>query len=195
MNCGVGRRHGSDLALLLWLWHRPVATALIRSLAWEPPYTVGEALKRQKGKKEECYKKHIWEFLLWHSGLKHLWRHRFSLQPCILGWVGIATAVVYVQAQGWIPSFRARELPDVSGPTKKTKKKKKKEKEYISCRINCCENCPPTVTRKQNKNVWNRCFHMLDNSQHRIVISDRREINDMSIPGSPACCMYYLKYL
>ena len=28
MSCGVGYRHGWDLALL-WLWHRPVATALI----------------------------------------------------------------------------------------------------------------------------------------------------------------------
>ena len=35
--CGVGRRHGSDPALL-WLWHRPVATAPIQPLAWEPPY-------------------------------------------------------------------------------------------------------------------------------------------------------------
>ena len=26
--CGVGRRHGSDLALL-WLWYRPAATAPI----------------------------------------------------------------------------------------------------------------------------------------------------------------------
>ena len=26
---------------LLRLWHRPVATALIRPLAWEPPYAPG----------------------------------------------------------------------------------------------------------------------------------------------------------
>ena len=51
MSYGVGRRLGSDLALL-WLWHRPEATALIRSLAWEPLYATGVALKRQKGKKE-----------------------------------------------------------------------------------------------------------------------------------------------
>ena len=36
-----------DLALL-WLWCRPAAVALIRPLAWEPPYTAGVALKRQK---------------------------------------------------------------------------------------------------------------------------------------------------
>ena len=32
MSCGVGRRQGSDLALL-WLWHRLAAVALIRPLA------------------------------------------------------------------------------------------------------------------------------------------------------------------
>ena len=57
MSCGVGRRRGSDPALL-WLWHRPVATAPIRPLAWEPPYAAGaaqkEIAKRQK-KKETNY--------------------------------------------------------------------------------------------------------------------------------------------
>jgi len=28
---------------LLWLWRRPVATAPIRPLAWEPPYAAGAA--------------------------------------------------------------------------------------------------------------------------------------------------------
>ena len=36
MSCGVGYRRGSD-PTLLWLWHRLVATALIRPLAWELP--------------------------------------------------------------------------------------------------------------------------------------------------------------
>ena len=31
---------------MLWLWHRPAAIALIRPLAWEPPYAIGVALKR-----------------------------------------------------------------------------------------------------------------------------------------------------
>ena len=39
-----------DLALL-WLWCRPAAIALIRPLAWEPPYAAGGALKIQKKKK------------------------------------------------------------------------------------------------------------------------------------------------
>ena len=55
MSYGVGRRHGSDLALLC-LWRRPVATAPIGHLAWEPPYAVGvaqELAKRQKKKKKK----------------------------------------------------------------------------------------------------------------------------------------------
>ena len=32
---------------LLWLWRRPPAVALIRSLDWEPPYTKGVALKNK----------------------------------------------------------------------------------------------------------------------------------------------------
>ena len=49
MSCGVGRICGSD-PMLLWLWCRPAATALIGPLAWEPPYAVGVALERQKKK-------------------------------------------------------------------------------------------------------------------------------------------------
>ena len=51
MSCGVGHRHGLD----------PVATALIRPLAWEPPYAAGAPLKRQKKKrkKEPNKKKHV----------------------------------------------------------------------------------------------------------------------------------------
>jgi len=55
VNCGVGRRRSSDPALL-WLWHRPGATAPIRPLAWKVPYAVGVALekaKKQKKKKEK----------------------------------------------------------------------------------------------------------------------------------------------
>ena len=54
MSYGVGCRRGLD-PVLLWLWCWPVATAWIRPLAWEPPYAVGAALKRQKdrGKKKK----------------------------------------------------------------------------------------------------------------------------------------------
>ena len=43
---------------MLWLWRRPVATAPMQPLAWEPPYAAGAAkekatitTKRQKNKK------------------------------------------------------------------------------------------------------------------------------------------------
>ena len=48
----MGRRCGSDL-ILLWLWLRPAPTAPIRPPAWESPYAVGVALKRQKTKKKK----------------------------------------------------------------------------------------------------------------------------------------------
>ena len=59
MSCGVGRRRGSNLALL-WLWRRTVATAPFRP---KPPYAAGAVLekakrqKRQKKKKKERNKR------------------------------------------------------------------------------------------------------------------------------------------
>ena len=50
MSCGVGRRHSLD-PVLLWLWCRPAAAALISPLAWEPPYAMGEAQKAKEKKK------------------------------------------------------------------------------------------------------------------------------------------------
>ena len=58
MSCGVGRRRGSDPALL-WLWRRLVATAPIRPLAWEPPYAA-EAAQRNSKKKKQKKKKKMW---------------------------------------------------------------------------------------------------------------------------------------
>ena len=57
MSSGVGRRFDLD-PVLLWLWHRLAAVALIRSLAWEPPKAAGAAIKeggggREKEKEEE----------------------------------------------------------------------------------------------------------------------------------------------
>ena len=67
MSCGVGRRCGSDPALL-WLWRRPGAAALIRPLAWEPPYAAGAALekgKRQKKKIKTIYGIRLYMYWLW----------------------------------------------------------------------------------------------------------------------------------
>ena len=47
MTYDVGHRQGSDLALL-WLWHKLAAVAPIRPLVWEPPYSMGAALRRPK---------------------------------------------------------------------------------------------------------------------------------------------------
>ena len=52
MICGVGRRHGSGLALL-WLWCRPEASAPTGPLAWEPPYAAEVALEKEKKKKKK----------------------------------------------------------------------------------------------------------------------------------------------
>ena len=56
MSCGVGRRCGSD-PTWLWLWYRLAATAPIQSLAWEPPYATGMALKKAKKTKKKKKKK------------------------------------------------------------------------------------------------------------------------------------------
>ena len=50
MSCGVGHRHILNPA---WLWLWPEATALIRPLAWEPPYAVDAALKKNKTNKKK----------------------------------------------------------------------------------------------------------------------------------------------
>ena len=52
MSYGTGRRHGSDLELLL-LWRRPAATTPFRPLAWELPYAAGVALKRAKKERKK----------------------------------------------------------------------------------------------------------------------------------------------
>ena len=58
----MGCRRGSDPALL-WLWHRPVATAPIQPLAWEPPYAAEAAQEiattttKDKKKKKKSLKK------------------------------------------------------------------------------------------------------------------------------------------
>ena len=50
MSCVVGPRRGLD-PTLLWLWRRPVTTAPIGPLAWEPLYAAGVALEKAKRQK------------------------------------------------------------------------------------------------------------------------------------------------
>ena len=49
MSCGVGPSLSLDLSLL-WLWCRLAAVAPIQHLAWEPPFSTGEALKSKQKK-------------------------------------------------------------------------------------------------------------------------------------------------
>ena len=50
MNCCVGRTQTWLRPAVAVTVARLAATALIQPLAWEPPYTAGVALKRQKNK-------------------------------------------------------------------------------------------------------------------------------------------------
>ena len=50
LNCGIGHRHGLDMALL-WLWCRLAAVAPIQPLAWELP---GPKKKKKKKPEEHC---------------------------------------------------------------------------------------------------------------------------------------------
>ena len=52
MSCGVSCRLSLD-PVLLWLWHRPAATAPIWPLAWELPYAVSVALKKRKKERKK----------------------------------------------------------------------------------------------------------------------------------------------
>ena len=54
--------------VLLWLWHRPVATA--RPLAWEPPCATGAALERTKRPKKERKRKKKKTLLLAENACK-----------------------------------------------------------------------------------------------------------------------------
>ena len=63
VSCGTGRRHSLD-PVLLWLWHRLVATAVILPLAWEPPYAADVALEKTKRQKKEVARVDIFVLFL-----------------------------------------------------------------------------------------------------------------------------------
>ena len=52
----VGHRQSSDL-VLLWLWHRLAAVAMIQPLVWELPYATGVTLKNKQTQKKAKQKK------------------------------------------------------------------------------------------------------------------------------------------
>ena len=63
---GIGRRHGSD-PMLLWLWWRLAATALIRPLAWEFPHGLHHSHGNTGSESPYCSIKHShhknWRYL------------------------------------------------------------------------------------------------------------------------------------
>ena len=74
MSCRVGRRRGSDPSVL-WVWCRPVATAPIQPLAWEPPHAMGAAQEMAKKQQQKSIlkavikiKNYLLEFPSWRSG-------------------------------------------------------------------------------------------------------------------------------
>ena len=68
MSYGVDRKRGS-YPTLLCPWCRPAATALIRPLAWEPPYAMGAAQENgKKTKTKNKQKKKLFEPALWNPG-------------------------------------------------------------------------------------------------------------------------------
>ena len=69
MSCGVGHRHGSELASL-WLWCRLEATAQIRPLAWELPYAASAAPEKTKKKRERERERRLRDVPSWHRGNK-----------------------------------------------------------------------------------------------------------------------------
>ena len=71
MSSAVGCRQVLDPVLLL-LWHRPGARALIRPLAWELPYVVGVALKRSKKKKKKEEEEEAFCFISKNFGIFQL---------------------------------------------------------------------------------------------------------------------------
>ena len=60
VSCDASCRRGWD-PTLLWLWHRPGATAPIRPLAWEPPYAVEAALEKAKRPKKKVIRNRMEE--------------------------------------------------------------------------------------------------------------------------------------
>ena len=67
------------------LWCRPEATLSIRPLAWEPPYAVGAALKRQKTKdKNKTKQNKFWSIMLKEILERLTGKNLFSLENSII---------------------------------------------------------------------------------------------------------------
>ena len=73
MSCGVGRRLGSDPALLC-LCHRPAAECPIEPLTWELPYAICETLKNNSNNNNDWIQPEASQALPLHP----VWSHKVS---------------------------------------------------------------------------------------------------------------------
>ena len=75
---------------MLWLWHRPAATALIRPLAWDTPHASGVALKRQNDQKKK-EKKSLYSLLKNHiEHSQEMPRTVLTMQQLLIPTLGVA---------------------------------------------------------------------------------------------------------
>ena len=80
LNYGKGHGYGSDL-VLLWLWCRLAAVALIQPLAWEFPYATGEvALRKKKDKKKIFMKQYNLQFKSSPKGTTKIFFSRLNFE-------------------------------------------------------------------------------------------------------------------
>ena len=77
MSCGIGHRRSLDL---VWLWLWLATTAPMPSLAWEPPYAAGVALKRPK---EKIKKSSVLPKRIKHLSTRFLLGDGSALAKCI----------------------------------------------------------------------------------------------------------------
>ena len=87
--CPELRCRGSDIAqitILLWLWYRLAAAALIQPLAWELPHALGVALKSKIKREREsdfnCISfRTAWYLLPWPCFIFHKYERKMVRSP------------------------------------------------------------------------------------------------------------------
>ena len=91
--------------VLLWLWCRPAATALIRPLAWKPPHAAGLALKGEKDKKKIIFRfSKVCVLICISLGV-----------PAVAQWVKNLTAAVWIAVEVGVWSLGAGPSTGVKG--------------------------------------------------------------------------------
>ena len=158
MNYSVGCRRSSDPALL-WLWYRSAAVALIRPLAWEPPYAMGMALKRQK--KRMCGPLGALELTLVLILLSRIWTFLFARNSPLVKCGKtqtppftirikkiISEKKMFINQESFPRSFATREGSyDKAQPTRGSTQDLESEQDAGNRRAGCA--CPGTLGQPQ----------------------------------------------